>query len=85
MCRFISSVFESLIGLSKPQSPILQERKIKLANSYLLSTQYAGCFKKNFTLVFQMLLRGECYEKGLNLKTYKLSIVTTRFHLQSLF
>jgi hypothetical protein len=30
----------------------------------------AGCFKKSFTMVFQMLLCGECCEKA-----YKLSIV----------
>jgi hypothetical protein len=30
--------------------------------SALADTAYTACFKKNFTLVFQMLLYGECYE-----------------------
>jgi hypothetical protein len=35
----------------------------------------AGCFKKSLTVIFQMLLYGECYEKHLHIKAYKLSIV----------
>jgi hypothetical protein len=32
-------------------------------------------FKKGFTMVFQMLLCRECYEKGLHLKAYKQSFI----------
>jgi hypothetical protein len=38
---------------------------------FLQSRRYTGCFKKSFTMVFQMLLCGEC----LHLNTSKLSIV----------
>jgi hypothetical protein len=38
-------------------------------------TGNAGCFKNNFTVVFQMLLCGECYENVYTLKAYKLSFV----------
>jgi hypothetical protein len=31
-------------------------------NDYKGSHIYAGCLKKNFTMVFQMLLSSECYE-----------------------
>jgi hypothetical protein len=31
--------------------------------------------KKSFTMLFQMLLCGECYQKRLHLKAHKLSIV----------
>jgi hypothetical protein len=36
---------------------------------------YRGCFKEIFTIVNQMLLCGERYEKNLHLKAKKLSIV----------
>jgi hypothetical protein len=39
------------------------------------STGNAECFENRFTMVFQMLLCGKCYEKRSHIKAYKLSIV----------
>jgi hypothetical protein len=53
--------------------PLTQNNKhVKQSIQYgqLNTIAYTGCFKKSFTMVFQMLLCGESY-----LKAYKLSIV----------
>jgi hypothetical protein len=45
-----------------------------------------GCFKKRFTVVFQMLLCGDCYEKSLHLKVYELFIAQAgEYHCKALF
>jgi hypothetical protein len=61
--RIFHKTFQILRGCNRSTNSQIQ----KISRKY-------RCFKKSFTITFQMLLCGECNAKDLHLKAYKLSI-----------